>query len=194
MTSRARTSGLSLLVLAVIGLTIVGCGGGASTAGTASSASTTDTTSAGAKGTQARGTHTSESRFIAKADAICHGVNLELASVKPKSKGLKEIARLTPHNVAIEGIALIKLAKLDPPTSLAHDWQQMLGYRRTLADELSKLARSANQEDEAALKALAASKKRTHASLGTLATRDGFKDCAKVGLGNTPAEGKGKPA
>jgi hypothetical protein len=196
MTSRARTTALSLLLLAAVTcLTIAGCGGGASTAGTATSASTTSTTSVGTNSTpKSPGTSPAESQFIAKADEICRGVNIELAAIKPKSKGLQEVARLTPRNVALEEGALAKLAKLNPPSSLAHDWQQMLGYRRVLADELSKLVGSARQEDAAALKALTASKKRTHASLGELATRDGFKDCATVGLGKTSAEGKGKPA
>jgi hypothetical protein len=194
MSSSARTATISLLLLAVIGVSIAGCGGGSSTATTAQSATNTSATATGTKSAPRSPAGAPESKFITSADAICRRVNIELAAVKTKSKGLQEIARLTPHNVALESGALAKLSKLEPPASLASDWRRMLGYRRTLADELAKLATSARREDESALKALASSKKRTHASLRELATHDGFKDCAEVGLGKAPVKGNAKPS
>lgn len=117
--------------------------------------------------------------MIAKADAICRRVNSQLAAAPP-GVAASQIARSAPRNAALELRAVTDLNKLTPPPALAGDWQQMIAYRQTLADDLLKLAHYAQSNDARSMQALALSKKRVHQKLSKLATRDGFKDCSQL--------------
>jgi hypothetical protein len=163
-----------LLILLAAALSIGGCGGGSSTA--APSASDTGAVAAAAPSSPEK------ARFVAAADSICKGLNAELAANAAKNTSVTEIARVVPDHVKLERDALSKLGKLDPPSSLTDDWRRILGYRRTLANELAEIARVAGQHQDAqALKVLVASKKRMHKALQDAAKPLGFKDCADVG-------------
>jgi hypothetical protein len=167
-----RRCAIALLVLAAIVLSIVGCGGGSGTTAPTASATPAKT------GVVQAG---SKSQFITQADAVCGRTNAEIRAVKAKSGSAAEVIRVVPRTLAIEQKGTAALEKLAPPASLARDWRRMLGYRRTLAIELTKLLEAARQNSGASVKPLAASKKRVHASLSKTATTNGFKDCAKVG-------------
>jgi hypothetical protein len=121
------------------------------------------------------------SPLIAQADSICKQLNTEFAAHKPASDGLPEIARVSPDRAVLEQRTVRELAALTPPTSLAHDWQQIIGYRQTLAKELAELGRYAKTNDMVAVRRLEASKKVQHKKLFTVARRNGFTDCAQVG-------------
>jgi hypothetical protein len=127
------------------------------------------------------------SALIAKADAICRRANHELAASPPHLEA-SQIARSAPRNAALETRAVAELAKLTPPASLALDFRQIIAYRRTLAGELIKLARSAKANDARGMQALAASKKQVHRKLSELATRNGFKDCSEASAAPSGAQ------
>lgn len=178
-----RRCGLALLVLVVIALPIAGCGGGSGTAASSQSGASTSGSPAkpGGSGTSSSGAPLSKSQLVAQADAICKRINAEIASVKAKSKSTPEILRIVPRNLALEQKAVSELSTLNPPVSLVHDWRQILGYRRTLVNQLAELVRDAKRHDASAVKALVSSKTRVHELLRQAATHSGFKDCARVG-------------
>jgi len=157
---------LPLLLIAAIALPIDGCGGGSRTA---------------AKSGQSNGSGEAQAQFIAQADSICHRVNAEIVSFRAKSGSASEVKRIVPRTLSIERRALATLTKLNPPASLADDWQKMLGYRGVLANQLANLLHDAERNDGSSIKSLGAAKKRIHASLSGTAKASGFKDCAKVG-------------
>lgn len=173
--------GIIFLVSAVVAALLVGCGDGSSTAVPPGAPSTATTAIGGSMGAPVQSTAQSTSQFVARADATCRRINAEISSIKANSASLAEIKRIVPRTVPLERRGVAALEKLAPPSSLANDWRRMLGYRRTLAGELAGLLKGAESKDAAALKALAASKKRTHASLTSAAKANGFKACAKVG-------------
>jgi hypothetical protein len=167
------TPSLLLLLLALAGLLAAGCGGGASAGGSktrATASATTHTTPADPS-----------ARFIAGADRLCAQVDAPINRVKAKNASAREIERVVPQHAAVELAAVRALSRLTPPPALAARWQQMLAYRRKLADELLLLVKAAKRADTAAVKALAASKLAAHKRLLQTAAQAGFKSCGKVG-------------
>ena len=162
---------LTALLIAAM-LAVAGCGGSSKAQPSGSVTESRPTKeSAGANG------------LIAKADAICRRLNVELAATASTGSEAHQLALSAPRHAALERHALAQLGKLAVPASLARDWRQILAYRQTLAEELVKLARYAKTNDTRAIQALGASKKRVHQKLTELATRDGFKDCSTIGAG-----------
>jgi hypothetical protein len=185
MSSRLQRSALLPVALCLAVLAFTGCGGKTSTATSAPGATTTASAKTAPSTTSSTSTAaapTAQSTgFVAEADAICRRGNAEIEAIKLNSGSAKEIERAAPPTMAIEQRVITALAKLDAPASLAHDWQRILGYRRTLAGELGTLLSDAKHNDTAALKPLAASKKQAHAELTATARANGFKDCGKIG-------------
>jgi hypothetical protein len=119
--------------------------------------------------------------MIARAEAICTKLNAALASGPRVGVNPRKIAAAAPRNAALERTATEQLSHLRAPASIAADWRQIIAYRRLLAVELSRLARVAKAGDLSRIFALSASKKSLHGRLSALATRDGFKACARIG-------------
>jgi hypothetical protein len=163
----ARHAAGALCALA-IALASVGCGG--------SSTSTSASTGAGRPGSA----H-AISPLVIKADAICDELNRRLAAEHVANTGNHELARVTPISAILEAQALRKLSALTPPASLAHAWQQMMSYRRTLAQELVQLGQAAKANDEGRVQSVIASKKLVHQELESLVKRDGLLACARFG-------------
>jgi hypothetical protein len=136
------------------------------------------------------------SRFIAGADGICRRLNTALARDKATQKTNND-RTVTLRNAALERATLARLRELAPPSSLGADWKQMDAYRQTLADELLRLARGPRSgETKEDRRALAATKLRVHRLLFELGHRDGFADCAEVGIAfkssqASPSSGRG---
>ncbi len=188
MDRRARKALISLLLPAALVPAIAGCGGGSSTAApTVRSASTTSaaTTTRAPTGTTAptrqAAPQQSDASFVARADAVCRGINAEISSVKAKSSSVAEVKRFVPRNAALERAGVARLEQLTPPAPLKDAWQSILGYRRALATELGALLREARENDQPEMKAVIASKKQVHTNLDKVATANGFKECGKVG-------------
>jgi hypothetical protein len=186
--SRAHARISSLLAALVLAGALSGCGGGSSKGGsatfsTASSAADAQSSSAPQTTAQRRlsGPVLSRRQLVAKATAICAHLELELLVVEPKRATAAEIARIVPGRAASEQRAVAELSKLKPPSSLVHEWRQIISYRRTLANELALLGQVAKQNDSVAIKKLGASKKREHDLLLKIAERAGLYKCGIVG-------------
>jgi hypothetical protein len=133
------------------------------------------------KGTSVAAAQVFPASFVQTTNAICSRMNSEFEAHKPKSDALQEIARLSPGRAALERRTVAELGKLAPPARLAGDWRRILGYRRTLAEELQRLGAAAKQGDKGAVAALSVSKKREHEILHQEALRHGLLGCAVVG-------------
>jgi hypothetical protein len=123
----------------------------------------------------------SRAQLVEHADAICERLNVEFTAAKPARQSVHEIARLSPQRAMLEHDAVAELEKLKPPASIARDWQAIVAYRRTLANELAALGRYARLNDVLAIRRLAVSKERVHRKLRAAATAAGFNSCSLVG-------------
>jgi hypothetical protein len=170
--SRSRLGWARALVLCAV-LPIAGCGGGSST-----TASNSTTAPNGAVST-ARSASPQTKVLIVDADAICQRLNSRVVASHVTSS--QEIASGASRNAVLEQAALVELAKLVPPASITRQWQQILAYRRTLALQLTTLARFERSNDAKAANALITSKLRVHRQLRVAATRLGMTACAKLG-------------
>jgi hypothetical protein len=179
MLSNARTRTNFLLLLAACMVLVAGCGG--SSKGTVASGGDTRTASNRSVTDPASSATSPNATFIAEADRTCGRVNAEIIAIKAKSGSRAEVKRVVPRTISISRSGIAALQRLKPPAPLVHDWQRMIGYRRTLVRELGELLSAAQRNDGTFVAPLAASKKRTHEGLSTLAKANGFKDCAKVG-------------
>jgi hypothetical protein len=157
---------LTLILIATV-LVVAGCGGASGDSASIASAPL--------------GESSTQAILITRADVICKRLNVKIASAKPKNQGIREIARLSPIHARLEQAAVAELDKLTPPSAIATSWRRIIAYRRALAEELVKLGRYAQANNVSAVRALAASKRRTHKRLLTLALRTGFKACSLVG-------------
>jgi hypothetical protein len=118
-----------------------------------------------------------EQQFRDRADGICRQMIMQIEQSRLAKPTVAELARVTPSHVKFEQQGIRVLSRLQPPSTLARDWRQMLDYMSTLARELASLGRSAKARDQGAIKVLARSKKRVHALLTALAQHDGFTEC-----------------
>lgn len=171
-------------VLVAAALAAGGCSAGASETESSQSPTLSHAGSTGslpASSPPPSGDPLSRSQLIARADAICRGLDTKLATVNPASLSMHEIARFAPPRAVLERTAVAELSKLMPPASITRDWRQVIAYRSTLTNELFKLGSDAKANDAAGIRALAVSKKLVHQKLLTVATRDGFKYCSRVG-------------
>jgi hypothetical protein len=171
-----RVGAASLALFLAIALAAAGCGGSGK-AQPQGSSPTNELTAPSSKSARAR------SSLIPTADAICKKLNAKLASERTDPHNDGELARGTRRHLALERAALLELAKLKPPSSLAQNWKQVVGYRRALAEELATLVGYAEAHNDKGIAALKASKLRLHRRLYEIASRAGFKDCALVGPG-----------
>jgi hypothetical protein len=171
--------GVAIISVIVVVACLGGCGGGAKTTSAAGKA-TSSSTSSDAPG-KAADSSGSTRGFIARADAICRETNAKLARTQPKGESPDQVAAAVVENETIERKANGRLAQLTPPATLAPTWSKMLGYRRSLANQLGSLAAATRNHATASVTSLGGSKKKVHGELRRLATNAGFKDCAKVG-------------
>lgn len=117
----------------------------------------------------------------ARADAICRRLDAELVANLPKSVNARVIASVSPRNAVLEQKAVSELAKLEPPKGSEQAWQQVISYRRMLAQALSELARAAKAGDQAAIKRLGQYKQTVRNKLLAAGERVGFSSCQKLG-------------
>lgn len=152
--------------LALVALTLAGCGGSGN--GETTHPALAQTVAGGAQ-------------LIAKADPICRQLNVKLGRGSSRPLTSSRLARTSPLHAALEKAALARLSELKPPPGLAQDWNKMLADRRALAEDLLALTRAAKVNDTAAIHALGVTKAHLHRQLAEIARRDGFSDCGAVG-------------
>ncbi len=178
--SRRRSSALvraALCVGALLVLVLAGCGG---KSGASNPSNEGMITAAATNQTPTPPNAGSEPRFIARADEICRRGNQRLTRSQPKGKQLTDLAAMVVQNETIERKTAGELARLVPPAKIAPAWTKMLGYRRSLANELGYFA-AAIRRGEKKFPRLAQSKKQLHGDVVQVGSRAGFRDCAKIG-------------
>ncbi len=153
----ARAAAIATLAL---GLAAAGCGSGAHTQ------------------TGHDAVNEAQPAFIARANSICGRLNRQFKAEKPAGIGISELVRVIPHRAILEAQNVRELKGLAPPAQLAHDWQQIVDYRQTLALELTQLGQAARARNTHAIHVLVASKKRLHPKLRAVALQAGFAECA----------------
>ncbi len=178
---------LAALALAVATFTASGCGGSSKT--TSSNIVSTTTASAPAtnpastvpstaEAAQAKISTSPTAQFMAKADAICATANTQIQSATVVNA--QDYVRVLPQDAIYFQAESAALGKLTPPPSMKGDWRKIVVGFQEVSDDLAKVAvyvlRNALNLGSALFNA--ANKEREHVI--AIATRDGFKDCARV--------------
>lgn len=184
---------LVAITLIAMTLVIAGCGGGSKSAslsgGSNNAASATDAASATSSGSSdaatvpggGPGKTLSRSQLIAAADAICAKLNTALVAAKDTIHTKADIVRVARRRAPAERSTVAELSKLTPPSSLTHDWRQILAARRLLVEEIDQAGEDAKTNNmEGVHRALVAATS-VQGQMSTTARRDGFKDCSEVG-------------
>jgi hypothetical protein len=165
-----------LLVIAMFA--VAGCSD-SSSAGNAKAGTTQITsTSTIAASTQKSAKTALYNVFVTRANTICQRTNKQIRAIKSKNSGREEILRVVPVHAQSERVALSELRQLKAPATIARQWEQILAYRRALAEDLTKLVSAARANDLATLTKLVSSKATLHKKLLTVARRAGFKSCS----------------
>jgi hypothetical protein len=114
--------------------------------------------------------------LVAKANAICTRVNARLTSSLVRNP--QELTRIAPRMVSFEQTALTELTHLNPPASLADDWQQIVAGAETLVEDTAWYSEDARTNNLKGMHDLLASAEKIQRRIRATATRDGFNDCA----------------
>jgi hypothetical protein len=122
----------------------------------------------------------SSSQLIASADAICVRLSRELAAAKDTIQSQADIIRIAPHRAASEQTAVEELSKLTPPAAMARGYRQMVVFRRTLAEDITKLGVDAETKNVRSEDAIFTSSASLQAQMRATAESNGFKDCAHL--------------
>jgi hypothetical protein len=120
-------------------------------------------------------------QFVAKAEAICGRLNAELVAAKSVITGIADVARIAPRRATAEHIAQVELNDLTPPVALSGSWQRIMAARQKLVEDIVKIGESAKANDQASVNALFVSSANEQRLAVTIAERDGFKACSKIG-------------
>jgi predicted lipid-binding transport protein (Tim44 family) len=178
---------LAALGLVTTALVAAGCGSSSKTSSTqksaANSAVSTPAVSTPAsppttKAKLATGKALTKAQLIAKADAICARSNAKTSAIPARS--VQDLPRVLPQVAIYNRAEAAELAKLVPPSSLTHDWSQMINdleLHSHYSEEVVQLMKSSKPE---------AAGQPFHQStvvledLLTRARHDGFKRCSRV--------------
>ncbi|HTW43515.1 MAG TPA: hypothetical protein VMD79_14510 [Solirubrobacteraceae bacterium] len=154
-----RTGSARWCRLAAIALATAGCGGGAAVAA---------------------GPPLSRPVLVARAEAICRRRNAEIDAIKLQGTKPADIERFASQSTEVEGRALVELARLVPPSSMATAWRQMLIESRSLVKDVAVLADYAKRGDTRVVTTIAKAAKAAKRELLATGTQSGFTDCARV--------------
>jgi hypothetical protein len=159
---------LAVCVLASAALAASGCG--------SSKSSSNDNS---VSGTTASANRLTRSELIAKGDAICARVNQRVFSNPARTTA--DLVRLTPRLSEYELAAAREMEKLNPPTSLLSDWQQIVAASKTLAEHTGELGEQVAKKNTVAARATLSTDATLQSELFAIAKRDGFKVCSRPG-------------
>jgi hypothetical protein len=125
---------------------------------------------------------TSVDAFKQQVERTCKEGSVRLRlNVHPKGKTPADIAEVGLINQKIEREVISELEQVEPPPKFASAMRAILGYRRSLANELSTFAVMVRRQEKARFPGLAKSKSQLRVQLARVAEKAGFKECAKVG-------------
>jgi hypothetical protein len=133
------------------------------------------------------GSSSARSKLVAQADPICKQVATKrLAANKAISaagtsteKQLEVLARLAPGVATAEHEAIVRLRTIKAPSSLAHDWQELLAGMQQLADDATHIAADAKAKNEKGVKAFVTKGRAVRQKLVVIDARDGFSYCGR---------------
>jgi hypothetical protein len=166
-----------LATTTVVACLLIGCGSSSPSSHSAKTAGhATATTSTKPEHPSSTASLT-KSQLIAAADAICGRVNQMIFSNPYRSQA--DIPRLAPQIAALEQSSVEEMAKLVPPASLAHDWQQILADSRRRARDTAKLGELAGKGGMKQVGLLLSRDAPIETRLLSTAQRDGFQVCSK---------------
>lgn len=170
--SHTRIAAMTLMAAV---LAVSGCGG------SKSSSTKTSTTAIDSHGqrTVSQATPSSpplgRTQMITTADAICARVNAKRLSITLLSN--HDYATKLPALVAYQRAALVDLAKLSPPTSIATDWAQLLAGMRSINAATAQIVQYAKVGNNKAAQTLVMNATQVQRRTTGIATQDGFKQC-----------------
>jgi ABC-type Fe3+-hydroxamate transport system substrate-binding protein len=185
---------LAALALAAASLALCGCGGSSkttvSTAASSAAATTATTTTIASTSLPAAttvkvavGAPLTRAQLLAKGDAICARINVQVDKVTTQASSSPNVSRQEFY----EGIPKVardyateanELSKLVPPASLAHNWETILSDLHRYVQYEDLAAHEAEVKDAKAIVALIAPAEAIHAKLDAIAKRDGFRYCS----------------
>jgi hypothetical protein len=172
---------LVALALATTALAASGCGGANSGAGaenSGASASSSGSNNSNGSGNKPS-TRLTRAELIARADAICKRVVALRDSIVITSPA--DEARILPPFAAYQLSAVAALAKLDPPSSMAGDWNAILTSFRTLADDTEKVAKAAQSNSLQQMQSLSLPLNDVRRRITVIAARSGLQSCSRIG-------------
>jgi hypothetical protein len=180
--SQKRTTAIALPLAAVLAATVLAaCGASTKSASTPPAASVSRAAPSHVSTTSARAAP-GNAAFIARADTVCRRLNSELdATQAHRGESNGAIATNALEHATLEQRTTAELGSLSPPAALAHDWKQIVAYRRVLASDLVTLAHMLKAGENPKTSGLLSAKSAAHATMTTIAKHDGFIDCTAVG-------------
>jgi hypothetical protein len=155
-----RTLCFALAILAVAAMTATGCG-------------------------SSHAVTTPASKMIARADAICSGLNARRSAANEQvgavtsSAALPKVARVAPGLAAYERKAIAELRTLTAPASLSTAWRKILAGTQLLADDTAKLGVDAKAGNLKTVEGVIHTNQQKERELITIATTAGFKHCGR---------------
>jgi hypothetical protein len=188
-----RHTRLVALALAATTLLVAGCGGSSKTDATTTAAvtpptNTTETTSTAASTTTspattatvkvASGTPLTRARWISTGDAICAHLFAQIDANPVKSAS--DFGHVLPQVAIYERTEAAELAKLVPPASKVHDWQQILSNTEREATNTAKLGESAQAGQFNATSPLSKATEKLEIQVSTIAKHNGFTQCSRL--------------
>jgi len=176
---RAQLSAVAFLV--VVSLVVVGCGGSKTGSSTTNSSNATSTNTASQTSTTKPASNDTPvtEHMIAKADLICAKLSTELDRDHISSEA--DIARVIPHRVALETVALNSLSKLTPPSSIASDYGSMLATRSKLIAQLREINAAVAAKNKKTVQSVLAASTIIARRMAATAQHDGFHHCGELG-------------
>ena len=115
-------------------------------------------------------------QWISKGDAICALLNDQLAANTVNKN--KSFASVLPQAAAEEQAEAAQLARLVPPAAEATNWRRFLTETREWAANTERLGEKAAVTQFTVTDPLVTQTTKIHASLMSIARREGFKHCS----------------
>jgi hypothetical protein len=126
-----------------------------------------------------------KSPMVARADAICKGMNAHRTAANKEVgavtsvAALKTVAEVAPFLQAFERSAIAELRKLTPPSELAPTWRKILAGTELLAEHAGKLGTEASAKNLKAVEVLIHEDQKSEKELIPIAAKAGFKHCGR---------------
>ncbi len=170
----------TIAALVVSGATLIASGCGESTKSSSKSTtagSAVGGTSAATENTAQSGKPLTRAQLISAANAICARVNSRRAATSIES--ISDYVTLLPALSAYEQSAAAEMAKLTPPSSLAHTWQKIVAGNELLAHNTASLGEYAKANNLKGAQGLYVANHQTEIQVTVAARKAGLHNCVR---------------